>query len=207
MNPSELFLKRTKKHYLYNIQPISNISSILRYGILCYDLADKIPHESIALNDVQQRRELVKVPNGKKLHQYANLYFTYNNPMLYMRKEQAEELCILVVSNKVLDIQDCILTDRNASTDLVKFYTPEDGINQIQFEKVFSQYWTHENAYEQNNHKAIKCAEVLIPKKIPYLYILGAYAVSETAKIKLLNEQFDRKIIVDPKVFYRKEVH
>ena len=32
-----------------------------------------------------------------------------------------------------------------------------------------------ENAYEQNNHKAIKCAEVLIPKKIPYLYILGAF--------------------------------
>jgi hypothetical protein len=123
--------------------------------------------------------------------------------MLYARKGQAEELCILAVSCSVLDINGCIVTDRNAATDLVKFYSPEEGIRQIDFEKVFSQYWTHTNPYEQSNHKAIKCAEVLVPYKVPYDEIKGAYVVSETAKQKLLETGFNRQILVKPQVFYK----
>ena len=123
--------------------------------------------------------------------------------MLYKKKDQAEDLCILAISCSVLDTDGCIVTDRNAATDLVKFYSSIEGIRQIDFEKVFSKYWIHEDPYEQNNHKAIKCAEVLIPFKVPYNEIIGACVVSESAKQKLLKTGFDQKILVNPKVFYR----
>lgn len=203
MKASEAFYQRTKRRYLYNITAIQNIPSIIEHGILCYDLASKIPHISIALNDIQKRRNSVKIPHGMYLHHYANLYFTYHNPMLYRKQGQAEDLCILAISSEVLDYEGCIVTDRNAATSLVKFYSPEAGIEQIDFELVFAKFWTHPDLNEQNNHKAIKCAEVLVPRKVPYDQILNACVVSEEAKQKLANTGFDREITVKPSVFYR----
>ena len=203
MRASEAFYQRTKRRYLYNITPIHNVPSIMEHGILCYDLASKIPHISIALNDVQKRRNSVKIPNGMRLHQYANLYFTYHNPMLYKKQEQAEDLCILAISSEVLDYEGCIVTDRNAATSLVKFYSPAAGIEQIDFDLVYAKFWTHPDLNAQNNHKAIKCAEVLIPRKVPYEQILNACVVSEEAKQKLIKTGFDREITVKPSVFYR----
>lgn len=61
---SEIFNKRTKRKYTYNITAIDNIPSIIKNGILCYDAAKKLPHSSIAINDVQARRDRVIIPNG-----------------------------------------------------------------------------------------------------------------------------------------------
>ena len=203
MSASESFFNNTHRKYVYNITMIQNVPSIMQHGILCYDLASKIPHNSIALNDVQARRNQVQVPHGLKLHRYANLYFSYRNPMLYRRKDQSEDLCILAVSSAVLDIDGCIVTDRNAATDLVKFYLPEEGIHQIDFAKVFAEYWTHDDPIEQSNHKAIKCAEVLVPRKVPYSLVVGANVVSERAKQRLLEAGFDRPIRINYSVFFR----
>lgn len=200
---SDIFTNRTGHKYVYNITAIANIPSIVENGILCYDAARKLPHGSIAMNDVQARRDRVTIPNGLRLHRYANLYFDYNNPMLYKRKDIAEEICILAFHASILNDPDCILSDRNAVTDLVKFYPASEGINQIDFEKVFAQYWTHDDSYEQINHKAVKCAEILIPHRIPYGYIAGANVVSNMAKESLLAARFDKAIAVVPKAFYR----
>ena len=187
----------------YNIMPVENIPSVIRNGILSFYETKNIEHSSVAMNEVQLRREMVKIPNGEKLHSYANLYFTYHNPMLYKRKDNAEELCVLAVSLDVLNIEGCVVTDQNAATDLVRFYEPKDGIDKIDFKKVFQQSWTHNDYYEQKLHKAIKCAEVLIPNSIPYEYIKGAYVVSEDVKNKMIDLGFDKKIVVESKVFYR----
>lgn len=67
----------------------------------------------------------------------------------------------------------------------------------------YAQYWTQGNAFEQSNQKAIKCAEVLIPGQIPYDFIVGACVVSNDAADVLKSKGFDRKIVVNPHVFYR----
>lgn len=203
MTNSEIFTQKTGKKYLFNIALIDNIDSIVRNGIMSYELTAGLPHISVALNSVQDRREHVQIPHGYRLHQYANLYFTFNNAMLYKRKDKAEDLCVLAIKCSVLDIDECVVTDRNAATDLVKFYPPEKGIEEIDFDRVYAQYWTHDDPYETKNHKAIKCAEVLVPNRIPYLYVAGAYVVSEEAKIKMINKGFDRKIVINKSVFYR----
>ena len=55
----------------------------------------------------------------------------------------------------------------------------------------------------QINHKAVKCAEILIPHRIPYGYIAGANVVSNMAKESILAAGFDKAVVVVPKAFYR----
>lgn len=200
---ADVFTSRTGRKHIFNLTAIDNVSSIIKNGILCYDAASGLEHSSIANVSVQERREQVVIPNGGRLHGYANCYFDFNNPMFYSKKDEAENICVLAVNTSVLNNPKCVITDRNAATDLAKFYSAIDGVEQISFDKVYAQYWTHDDPYEQMNHKAIKCAEVLVPQCIPYEYVDGAYVVSQTAKIALEDTGFDRKIVINPKVFYR----
>ena len=192
-----------RSKYFYNIMPIENIPSVIENGILSYYKAKSYKHTSVALEGVQDRRERVKIPNGGKLHSYDNLYFSCRNPMMYIRRDSAENLCVLAVNTSVLNIDGCILSDQNASTDLVKFYTPENGLNHIDFDLVFAQYWNVGDYYEQHRRKAIKCAEILIPDQIPYDFIIGAYVLNKESKQKMLNYGFDKRILVNAIPFFR----
>lgn len=192
-----------KSKCFYNIMPIKNIPSVIQNGILSFDRTQSLPHTSIALTDVQTRRERVQIPNGQRLHSYANLYFTHHNPMMYRRQDEADSICVLAVHPSVMNIEGCVLSDQNASTDLVKFYTPEDGLENIDFKLVFAQDWTDPNPYAFRFKKATKCAEILIPNCVPYNYIVGAYVVSDENAEMLVQMGFDKKIVVNSKVFYR----
>ena len=61
---------------LHSIMPIANLPSVMAHGILSYERAAKLPHRSVALQPVQDRRDKKQVPGGLRLNQYANLYFT-----------------------------------------------------------------------------------------------------------------------------------
>src|SRR5437867_10858120 len=97
------------------IMPLENIPSVLKLGILSNERSAKVPHYSVALEVVQEQRDLKSVPGGLKLHQYANVYFHARNPMLYKRKGEAGRLCVLRVSTEVCNIAGVVLTDCNAS--------------------------------------------------------------------------------------------
>ena len=83
MKPSELFTEITGQTGLYNIQAIDNIPSIMQWGLLSNERAEHIKHKSIAMQEIQDRRDTVIIPNGLSLHKYANVYFDPRNPMLY----------------------------------------------------------------------------------------------------------------------------
>src|SRR5438552_3011035 len=97
------------------IMPIANVPSVLEHGILSYAAADKLPHESVALQKSQELREVKQIPGGLKLHQYANLYFHARNPMMFKRKERSPDLCVLRVQTEVLKLSGVVLTVCNAS--------------------------------------------------------------------------------------------
>jgi hypothetical protein len=77
--------------------PIANIAPVLRDGILSHQRAASLLHADVSLADVQGKRAAKVVPNGLRLHQYANLYFHARNPMMYKRQAEAGSLCILRV--------------------------------------------------------------------------------------------------------------
>ena len=200
---SHMYYNLTGKYHLYNITSIKNIPSILQRGIVCYDLAQTFLHTSIAMDNVQRRRSLKSIPNGLRLHQYANLYFTYHNPMMYKRKDDADTICVLVLTSLVLDIDECVVSDMNAAAELVRFYPADVGLKRLDYNLIFAEDWRHPNDYYMYlQHKHIKCAEILVPREIPAYFICGAYVVNQESENKLKRSGFDRKIIIDPTVFY-----
>ena len=50
-------------------------------------------------------------------------------------------------------------------------------------DRLFAQYWTHPgDLYDQDNHKAEKCAEVLVPDRVSkHETIIGAYVANHVA--------------------------
>ena len=202
VRPSERFTEITGQTGLYNIQAIDNVPSIMQRGLLSNERASRINHVSIAMNEVQARRELVRIPNGMKLHQYANLYFDPWNPMLSRNRSQNEDICILKFDRVVLDFEGVILSDRNASSDYAAFYGALVGLENIDFDLVYARYWTDDEYYEQCRKKSIKCAEVLVPYYIPFDYVVCAAVVNEDAENRLKATGFNREIIVEPRVFF-----
>lgn len=107
MKLEELFRQYSKHNGFHNIMPISNIPSVIQHGILANELAAQYAHKSVSMNEVQQRRDKVQIPNVLVLHQYANLYFDARNPMMYLRQD--EDICVLKVSDLILNLARCYI--------------------------------------------------------------------------------------------------
>lgn len=182
--------------------PIANVPSVMAHGILSYEKAAKLPHFSVAMQVVQDRRDDVQVPGGKRLHQYANLYFHARNPMMFVRRSQAATLCVLRISAAVLDLPEVVLTDQNAASKWVRFL----GRNQfdvIDFDKVFADDWRHpDDQIAYWRHKSIMCAEVLVPDRVESKFVLGAYVCSAAAESALRMQGFAHSITVNPRLFF-----
>ena len=185
------------------IMPLENIPSVLKLGILSNERAAKVEHYSVAMEEVQERRDVKHVPGGLKLHQYANLYFHARNPMLFKRKDAAATLCVLRVSTEVRHIDGVVFADRNASSDYVRFLHPrQEGV--LDYDAIFAMDWRHANdpiAYYR--HRSQKCAEVLVPHCVEPRFLTGAYAVDEAAEANLQSQGFGLPITINPEMFFR----
>lgn len=200
MKPSEKFKNKTSKTGLYNIMPLNNIPSVLQNGILSYQLAKKISHQSVAMHNIQSKRDEVIIPNGMKLHEYANLYFDARNPMLYKRKD--EDICVLKIKPEILDIPNVIIADQNASSAYVKFDEPHSALDYLKFDMIYAKYWTDDNPFIGYEKKSVKCAEVLVPHKIQPEYIIAAAVKNKEDGDKLHSAGFQLKIYIEPELFF-----
>lgn len=188
--------------HLHCIMPIANLSSVMSSGILSYERAAKLRHRSVAMQPVQDRRNAKSVPQGLRLHQYANLYFDPRNPMLYKRRAEAGTLCILAVSAKVLTTAGVVLTDCNAASNWPLFLPPEQW-ERIVFDDVFARSWQHpEDAARQHQHKLRKCAEVLVPHRVPPELLLGCYVVNADASAAVAGQAPALKTKIVPDMFF-----
>ncbi|MDY7018242.1 MAG: DUF4433 domain-containing protein [Nitrospirota bacterium] len=172
----------TELHY---ITPIANVPSILERGILSHNRAKPVRHESVAMNDIQDRRAKVIVPGGRKLHEYVNLYICARNPMMYKRQAQFKELCVLRVSPEVIDLPRVVVCDTNASSEYAKFKAAPGGLNIVNKEWTFAEYWTDPDQITEWKKKVAKCAEVLVPDKVAPHFITGAYVACPEAQAAL----------------------
>jgi len=175
----------------------------MEHGILSHKLATKVEHVSVAMNEIQQRRAKKRVPGGRSLHDYVNLYVCARNPMLFKRKDQHADLCILRMSTNVLDLPGTVVSDRNASSDWAYFSPAPGGVKSINRDLVFAEYWTHPDKIERMRRVSIKCAEILVPDRIEPCYIVGAYVSSQIAKRKFEARDADVRVTVNPHLFFR----
>lgn len=156
---------------------MATLPSIVRLGILSHDRAQALPHHSVASPEVQARRAAKVVPNGRPLHQYANLYIDARNPMMYVLRGGHLELCVVRVSTNVLDLPGVVIADGNAASGMTRFGPSPQGLASIDRDLVFAEWWS--DSWEA---KRARCAEVLIPNRVPPRFLIGAYISCEPAR-------------------------
>ncbi len=166
---------------LHFITAISNVPSILGHGILSHVRADQLDHDSVAMQEIQEIRANKQIPGAGCLHEYANLYFDAHNPMLSKCRNRNNEICVLVISHTVLELQGVIVSTQNASSDYTSFWPVNDGLARIDQERVYARYWTQGDYYDRIRHKSEKCAEVLVPGCVEPRFIIGAYVANQVA--------------------------
>jgi hypothetical protein len=197
-------MRRDELSELHYIAPVVNLPSILSRGILSHRRAQTIRHESIAMKEVQQRRSRKRVPQGRRLHEYADLYICARNPMLFKRKGEHKHICVLRVSAEVLDLPEVVIADRNAASDWARFAASPDGLRHIDRDLVFAEYWAHPNDHIMHwRHGSIKCAEVLVPDRVDPRHITGAYVSCLETKDRVESLGFGLTVIVDSHLFFR----
>ncbi len=167
---------------LHYITAIANVPSILRHGILSHALAERLAHDSVAMPEIQERRSNKQVPGGRPLHEYANLYFDAHNPMLSKCRARNSDICVLRIDCAALDMDGVILTDRNAARRAVRFYDVATGLAALDRDRLYAEFWLHrDDPIEEDRHKALKCAEVLVPDCLESRFVIGAYVANQVA--------------------------
>lgn len=176
--------------------------SVMQHGILSHERTQRLPHRSVAMEELQERRHRKMVPGGLRLHQYANLYFCARNPMLYKRQNERDGICVLRINRKVLMLDNVVLTDQNAGSDYVRFLPSPAGLRLINFDWVFLNDWNDPDQIQKWKKSSAKCAEVLVPNVLPVEYIEGAYVANETAQTALEQTGFDKAIMINAELFF-----
>ena len=188
---------------LHYITPIDNVPSILQQGILSHKRAAPLQPSSVAMQKVQDIRARKAVPGGRKLHEYVNLYICARNPMLFLRKDQHADLCVLRVSTTVLDLPGVIVTDGNAASDYVRFAAAPDGLSIVDRDRTFAEYWTDPDQVVGWRKKAAKCAEVLVPDCVDPCHLLGAYVSCDEANARLEALGTGLPVTINGHMFFR----
>src|SRR5664280_808551 len=134
-------VQRERVTELHFIAPLDNLRSIMTHGVLSHRLAQSVRHTSIALPEVQERRNAKRVPNGLPIHDYVNLYFDARNPMMYSRLNRLGELVIVRVDPAVMSQPGAIITDGNAASESTLFLPSPAGLVQLDESLVYAHSW------------------------------------------------------------------
>ena len=151
-----------------------------------------------------ERRSKIRIPNGRKLHDYANLYFNGRNSMMFtiVKSRNVSEVCLLRVDPSVLDLPNVVIADCNAASQHVRFFDSITGLQEDDYDEVFSVSWNHANPVEKMRHKSRMCAEVLVPDIVDPSRVRGAYVVSDPAAKSLTKSVRSLNITVDTHKFF-----
>lgn len=201
-------MKRSDVKELHFIAHVDNLTSICTNGILCHNKAKKLKPKSIAEQGVQERREMVVVRGAnKKLHEFANLYFNARNPMMFKRQGSHEALCVLSISHEILDQPGVIITDMNASREIVRFFEMPYGLAQLEKDLIYTKYWNDVDPIEKYRRVGAICAEVLVPKAVVPGFIQGIYVscdrTRQSTQRLLKDHPLSEKIVVRPYLFFQ----
>jgi hypothetical protein len=196
-------MKRSDLHELHYITPIQNVLSIMNHGILCHQKAKQLNHASVAMQEIQEIRAKRVIPGGRPIHSYVNLYLCARNPMMCKRAAQHKSLCLLRIDTEVLDLPGVVIADGNAASGYTGFWTSKTGLDKIDFDLVFAEWWTDSNQIQQWHKARVKCAEVMVPDRIDPRFVQGAYVSCQESQRLLEEIGFELPITVDHKLFFQ----
>lgn len=160
---------------LWHMTHRNNVVNIMQHGILSNTQTTKSAKPvDISDHGVQRWREEKDPIYGRKIHDYTPTYFNIRNPMLYVRKNIQDELCLIEISLSVLSEANFLFTDGNAAARDTAFYNSLDDLAHLPWKVLNASYW---NDFEYGKRK--RCAEVLIYPSIDPKYIKQIHCNSD----------------------------
>jgi hypothetical protein len=188
---------------LHFICPLANLESVCERGILCHEGAKAVPHNSVAMAEIQDRRANKQIPGGSRLHEYANLYFDARNPMMFKRRAQHVDLVVVAVSAAVLSLPNVVIADGNASSNYTAFWPSPAGLAKVSKELVYAEDWRDADQIAYFRRKSARCAEVLVPKLVPVENLTRVLVSCEATKkaVQALNARLP--VEVRPNLFFQ----
>lgn len=192
-------MERARVRELHYLCPLATVPSVLELGILSKNEQRRLCPDAPSLADpeIQEIREAKVIPGGGRLHSYANVYFDSHNAMLSRRRDLNDSIAILRVNQSVLDLPDVIVTDRNAAASDVIFRPVEPGLLALSEEDVYRLWWATTRETKQK-----RCAEVLVPGRVPAEYVLGAYVRTDSCRAALRALCPELRVTVDTSRFF-----
>ncbi|MFN4219616.1 MAG: DarT ssDNA thymidine ADP-ribosyltransferase family protein [bacterium] len=190
---------------LYYITHIDNIPSILERGILCHRLIEKenIKYTPIYNVDIVASKKEKKLPDGRNLWDFANLYFQPRNAMLYrvVLDLGIENIAIVGLKNSILYKEDIFIENGNTAspyTIILPIKQARKHIKDIR-KKVDREWW----ALEDGSKRELM-AECLVPGKVSSSYISEIYVPNHEVKSKLQSKipEVNIPIIPEPELFF-----
>lgn len=165
-------LNDLKINAFYHMTHINNLDSIIRNGL--YPHNNTYKKTDISNVDVNDRRVRLEPIYHKQIHSYVPFYLNPRNAMLYRNQKQfGNSIVILQFKNSLIDINNSIITNANASADNTLFTSNVNHLNDqnfINLSNVFADSW---NNYGNPNYqiKQTMMAELLIPIVVKNNYI------------------------------------
>ncbi len=195
-NPIALTFENLGVYSLWHITHRNNIETILLNGILSNTQAFNVTNPvDISDHSVQRWRDAKDPVYKRKIHDYAPTYFNVRNPMLYVRRDWRDELCLIEISLSVLSKDNFIFTDGNAAAKDTKFYNSLSDLINLPWDVLNASYW---NNFEDGKRK--RCAEVLVYPKIVPEYIKQIHCYSDLTLEQLAN--IDCRITKTKELFF-----
>lgn len=193
----EVSFKRFKVPCLWHMTHRSNLDGILQRGILSHTESHLAGINNIDISDpeVQRWRDRNDNKYRRKVHDFTPLYINPKNPMLYVRKNIQNELCILQVSLESLEGKQFLITDGNAASRDTQFFDSLDGLSNLPWQVLHANYW---NDFQDGRRK--RCAEILVYPKVEPRHIKCIHCYSKETLMLVSNKGIPTKL--NPNCFF-----
>jgi len=191
---------------LYYITHIDNLPSILERGILCHR---KVEDEKIAFTPIYDasivaNRKERKLPDGRNLWDFVNLYFQPRNAMLYrvvfFSGVNLEDIIIIGLKATILNRKEVFITTGNAASYNTEIHSAKKAREYIKSirEKTDREWWASEDGSKRE-----LMAECLVPDKVDTDDISEIYVPNHNSlrKVKRICKR-NIPIIPEPELFF-----
>ena len=185
--------------YLYYLTDWRNLGSILRRGILCYNLihSQGIDHHSFADENIQRRRATKSI-RGKSAQDYVPLFFHFKPPMLYkLQKSYESHIAYICIDPIIIAEEGVLFTDKNLACQDCQIFDKVEELLNLKWDVI-------KNPYNYDlNARHIRGAEVLIPEKVELKWF-QKIVVNDTEILKEIIRKFPVMIPIEvnPKYYY-----
>lgn len=177
---------------LYHVTRIENLASIARIGLQPKNrlVSAGRTFADISIPSAQHRRSLRTAlvsatgrPLGirRPLHDLVPLYINPRNPMMFRIRNQAPDLCLVVVSALGLcdEFHEIAFSDGNMASDRSTTYSSIDELDRINWPILRAETWT-----DFEDGKRARCAEFMVSPSIEPGQILRIETCSSRSQAK-----------------------